>query len=50
MRKTFANRVYRQLNHDLVKMQRAMGQKNINSIVAYLSFVEDEIDQAILAS
>jgi integrase len=50
MRKTFANRVYRQLNHDLVKTQRAMGLKNINSTVAYLSFVEDEIDQAILAS
>ncbi len=50
MRKTFANRVYHQLNHDLVKTQRAMGHKNINSTVAYLSFVEDEIDQAILAS
>jgi integrase len=50
MRKTFANRVYHQPNHDLVKTQRAMGHKNINSIVAYLSFVEDEIDQAILAS
>jgi len=48
--KTFANRVYHQLNHDLVKTQRAMGHKNINSTVAYLSFVEDEIDQAILAS
>jgi integrase len=50
MRKTFANRIYHQLNHDLVKTQRAMGHKNINSTVAYLSFVEDEIDQAILAS
>jgi len=50
MRKTIANRVYHQLNHDLVKTQRAMGHKNINSTVAYLSFVEDEIDQAILAS
>jgi integrase len=50
MRKTFANRVYRQLNRDLVKTQRAMGHKNINSTVAYLSFVEEEIDAAILAS
>jgi integrase len=50
MRKTFANRVYHQLNRDLVKTQRAMGHKNINSTVAYLSFVEDEIDAAILAS
>jgi integrase len=44
MRKTFANRVYHKLNHDLVKTQRAMGHKNINSTEAYLSFVEDEID------
>jgi integrase len=50
MRKTFANKVYEKLGHDLVKTQRAMGHKNINSTVAYLSFVEDEIDQAILAS
>jgi integrase len=50
MRKTFANRVYHQLNRDLVKTQRAMGHKNINSTVAYLSFVEAEIDAAILAS
>jgi integrase len=50
MRKTFANRVYHQLNHDLVKTQRAMGHKNINSTVAYPSFIEDEIDQAIRAS
>jgi hypothetical protein len=28
----------------------AMGHKNINSTVASLSFVEDEIDQTILAS
>jgi hypothetical protein len=38
------------LNHDLVKTQRAVGHKHINSTVAYLSFVEDEIDAAILAS
>jgi len=50
MRKTFANRVYHQLNRNLVKTQRAMGHRHINSTVAYLSFVEDEIDQAILAS
>jgi integrase len=50
IRKTFANQVDHQLNHDLVKTQRAMGDKTINSTVAYLGFVEDEIDQAILAS
>jgi hypothetical protein len=50
MRKTFANQVDHQLNHDLVKTQRAMGDRTINSTVAYLSFVEDEIHQAILPS
>lgn len=49
MRKTFANNVYAKLGHDLVKTQRAMGHKNINSSVSYLSFCEDDIDQAILA-
>jgi integrase len=48
MRKTFANRVYTALNGDLVKTQRAMGHKNINSTVSYLSFREEDIDNAIL--
>jgi integrase len=50
MRKTFCNRVYEHLNHDLVKTQRAMGHANINSTVQYLSFREEEIDAAILAA
>ena len=49
MRKTFADKVYNKLNKDLVKTQRALGHKNINSTVSYLSFREEEIDQAILA-
>jgi integrase len=49
MRKTFANRVYEKLDRDLVKTQRALGHRNINSTVQYLSFREEEIDQAILA-
>jgi integrase len=49
MRKTFATRVYTHLNHDLVKTQRALGHKNINSTVSYLSFRDEEIDAAILA-
>jgi integrase len=49
LRKTFANRMYERLHRDLVKVQRAMGHKNINSTVAYLSFREEEIDAAILA-
>jgi integrase len=50
MRKTFCNRVYDLLKHDLVKTQRAMGHSNINSTVSYLSFREEEIDAAILAA
>ena len=50
MRKTFAKRVYEGLHHDLVKTQRAMGHRNVNSTVSYLSFREADIDAAILAS
>ena len=49
MRKTFANRVYELLDHDLPKTQRAMGHTNINSTIKYLSFREEDIDAAILA-
>ena len=49
MRKTFARHVYDKLGHDLVKTQRAVGHKNINSTVSYLSFCEADIDAAILA-
>lgn len=49
MRKTFASRVYDKLDHDLVKTQAALGHKNINSTVNYLSFKQEEIDEAILA-
>jgi integrase len=49
MRKTFANRVYDQLNHDLMRTAKALGHKNVNSTVSYLSFREEEIDAAILA-
>lgn len=48
MRKTFANRVHDRLGRDLLKTQRALGHKNINSTVSYLSFNEEEIDEAIL--
>jgi len=49
MRKTFANKVYNALGGDLVKTQRALGHKNVNSTVSYLSFKEEEIDEAILS-
>ena len=50
MRKTFANRMYERLNHDLAQTQRALGHANINSTVSYLSFRQDEIDAAIVAA
>jgi hypothetical protein len=49
MRKTFYNRMYDELNHDLVKTQKTMGHANINSTVQSLSFREEEIDAAIFA-
>lgn len=50
MRKTFANRVYDRLGHDIIKTQRALGHKSLNSTAAYLSFREADIDAAIMAA
>lgn len=49
MRKTFATNIYDRLDHDLVRTQRALGHRNVNSTVQYLSFREEDIDEAILA-
>lgn len=49
LRKTFANAVYDKLDRDLVRTQKALGHRNINSTVSYLSFREEDIDAAILA-
>lgn len=48
MRKTFANNVHERLGRDLLKTQKALGHRNINSTVSYLSFRQEEIDEAIL--
>ncbi len=48
-RKSFAQRIYEKLDHDLVKTQRALGHRCITSTVSYLSFVDEEIDRAILS-
>ena len=48
MRKTFAGKAYTLLNHDLVNTQRALGHKNINSTVSYLSFNDTVINDAIM--
>lgn len=47
MRKTFANGVYNRLGKDLFRLQKALGHKNINSTVQYLSFREADIEKAI---
>ncbi len=49
MRKTFADRIYARLGGDLVKTQRALGHRCIESTAAYISFREEEIDDAILS-
>jgi integrase len=50
LRKTFANAVYEANHHDLPKTQKALGHRNINSTVAYLSFREEDVELAILAA
>jgi hypothetical protein len=49
-KETFANHVYEKLGHDLYRTQQAMGHRNFTSTVSYLSFREEDIDAAILAS
>lgn len=49
MRKTFAKKVYHKLNKDLIKTQAALSHSLIDSTVKYLSFEQDEVDQAILS-
>lgn len=47
-RKTFAEKIYQLLDKDLIKTSKALGHKNINSTVSYLSFKTEELDAAIL--
>lgn len=49
MRKSFANVVHERLGRDISKTKKALGHKNINSTDSYLSFLQEEIDEAILA-
>ncbi len=48
MRKTFAKKVHEKLGRDLMKTQKALGHRSVNSTVSYLSIGEEEIDDAIL--
>ena len=48
MRKTFAQKVYEKLNHDLFKTAAALSHKDINNTVRYLSLNKEEVEKAIL--
>jgi site-specific recombinase XerD len=49
MRKTFAQNIYQKVGRDLVKTQRALGHKCINSTISYLSCQEEDVFQAIMS-
>lgn len=48
MRKSFAEKMYKALDKDLIATQKALGHKSINSTVSYLSFCEETINNAIM--
>ena len=48
MRKTFADRIYDRLGHDIYSTQKALGHSSVTTTAKYLSFRQEEIDQAIL--
>lgn len=50
MRKTFADTMYRALDENIFKLQKALGHASPSSTMAYLSFREEEIDQAAIAA
>jgi len=47
MRKTFALAVHKALGENIMKTQKAMGHKNLNNTVKYLSIDEEEINNVI---
>jgi integrase len=50
MRKSFAAKAYEVLKGDLVKTAKALGHRNINSTVSYLSFNDADIWEALTAA
>lgn len=48
-RKYFASKMYDNLDKNLLKTSKALGHKNIQSTISYLSFRTEEIDEAILS-
>lgn len=47
-RKTFANNLHQRLGRDITKTARALGHVSINNTIAYLSFDDSEVTDAIL--
>lgn len=50
MRKTYAATVYEAMDHNIFKLQRALGHASPASTVAYLSFDETELDEVVCAA
>jgi integrase len=48
MRKSFCNKVHLALGENIFKTQKAMGHASLSSTAHYLSFNEDEINNAIV--
>ena len=48
MRKSFSKKIYKLSDKDIVKTQKALGHKNINSTISYLSYAQTEIDELII--
>ena len=48
MIKTFAQNIYQRVGGDLVKTQKALGHKNINSTISYLTCQDDDVFQVII--
>lgn len=47
-RKTFAAKMHDRLGRDLMKTQKLMGHKRIDSTAAYIAFKDDDLERAIL--
>jgi integrase len=48
-RKTYAQKVYNALGHDLIATQQAMHHSSVTSTIQYLSFEEEKVERAILS-
>lgn len=48
LRKTMAHNVYKASGKDIIKTQRALGHKSLNSTTAYLSADQEDIDSVMI--